>query len=275
MHTLSSYPPPQTAQNCTESDLYLAKNLKSGEYVAYKCKNGLWDVVTPLYVGKKHMGNIYTGQFFYDDDQIDEETFVKQAGMYGFDKDAYWDAFRRIPRYSKETIDHLMSFLVKFTACISKIGFANDQLKKELRERQRSEIALQKSEEQLRAIFNAASNVSFIITDAKDPEPIIKGFSPGAEQIFGYGRNEVLGKPVSILHVPEGVKNFPEAHRKMRNGKIGFSGETTLVRKAGETFPALFSTHPLQDGKGGMYAAVSVSFDISEQKNLKANSSSP
>ncbi len=56
---------PKTARNCTESDLYLAKNLKPGEYVDYKCKKGLWDVVTPLYVGTKHLGNIYTGQFFY------------------------------------------------------------------------------------------------------------------------------------------------------------------------------------------------------------------
>ena len=261
---------PQTARNCTESDLYLAKNLKPGEYVAYKCKNGLWDVVTPLYVGKKHMGNIYTGQFFYDDDHVDEETFVKQAEMHGFDKDAYLDAFRRIPRYSKESIDHLMGFLVKFTAYISKVGFANDRLKKEIRERKRSENALQKSEERLRAIFKAAHNVSFIITDAENAEPIIQEFSPGAEQIFGYNRNEALGKPVSILHIPEDVKKFPEALRKMRSGKIGFSGEMTLVRKSGETFPALFSTYPLLDGKGEMYAAVGVSFDITEQKRLES-----
>ena len=55
---------PETAKNCTESDLYLANNLKPGEHVSYKCKNGLWDVVTPLFIGEKHMGNIYTGQFF-------------------------------------------------------------------------------------------------------------------------------------------------------------------------------------------------------------------
>jgi len=41
---------PETAHNCTISDLFLAKNLKLGEYLGYKCNNGLWDVITPLYM---------------------------------------------------------------------------------------------------------------------------------------------------------------------------------------------------------------------------------
>ena len=140
--------------------------------------------------------------------------------------------------------------------------------------RKRSEIALQKSEEQLRTIFKAAKNVSFIITDTiqsgKNPEPKILEFSPGAEEIFGYSRDEVLGKPVSIFHLPEDVQNFSQIHEHMREGKTGFSGETTLVRKSGETFPALFSTYPLLDEKGEMYATLGVSLDLKEQQKLEA-----
>jgi nitrogen-specific signal transduction histidine kinase/ligand-binding sensor protein len=147
---------PKTALNCTESDLFLAKNLKPGEYVSYKCKNGLWDVVTPLYIENKHLGNIYTGQFFYDDDHIDEEFFIKQAEACGFDKISYLDALRRIPRYSRETINHLMHFLVKFTTYISKIGFFNIQLEKEIRERKLAEEALHHKT----ALFEAQLNSS-------------------------------------------------------------------------------------------------------------------
>ena len=39
---------PQSCANCTESDLFLASHLQEGEFVDYKCKNGLWDVVTPV-----------------------------------------------------------------------------------------------------------------------------------------------------------------------------------------------------------------------------------
>lgn len=125
---------------------------------------------------------------------------------------------------------------------------------------------LRRSEEELRAIFEAAENVSFIITDATDPDPKILEFSPGAEKIFGYSRREVVGETVSRLHLPEDVALFPEVHRQMREGSRGLSGLTTLVRKSGERFPALFSTYPLIDGEGDMEAALGVSIDITEQK---------
>ena len=130
---------PITARNCTQSDLFLAQKLKPGQYADYKCKNGLWDVVTPLYIGGRHLGNIYTGQFFYDDDVVDEEFFIKQATLYGFDKEPYMDAYRRIPRYSRKTIKHLMGFLVKFTTYISRTSLLNLQLEKEMRHRDKAE----------------------------------------------------------------------------------------------------------------------------------------
>ncbi|MBA3035264.1 MAG: PAS domain S-box protein, partial [Desulfobacterium sp.] len=145
---------PETARNCTESDLFLAKNLKPGEYVDYKCKNGLWDVVTPLYVGNKHLGNIYTGQFFYDDEQIDEEIFIKQAEMYGFDKVSYLQALRRVPRYSRKTVKHLMHFLVKFTTYVSGISLLNTKLEKEIQERRLAEKAHQESESFIKAVMD-------------------------------------------------------------------------------------------------------------------------
>ncbi len=147
---------PKTALNCTESDLFLARNLKPGEYIEYKCKNGLRDVVTPLYVGGKHLGNIYTGQFFYDDEPVNEDFFIQQAKTYGFDPASYMDAFRRIPRYSRETITHLMDFLAKFTSYISRVSFANIQLEKEIREREQAEQARQNSERLLNEVGRIA-----------------------------------------------------------------------------------------------------------------------
>ena len=48
--------------------------------------------------------------FFYNDELIDEKYFIMQAEEYGFDKNSYLDAFRRIPRYNRDTVNHLMSF---------------------------------------------------------------------------------------------------------------------------------------------------------------------
>lgn len=129
--------------------------------------------------------------------------------------------------------------------------------------------ALKKSEERLRAIFEAAEDVSFVITDIQSPEPLVLDFSPGAEKIFGYRREEVVGTPVSRLYPPEDVARFAEAHMLAKRGNAGFSGEAPLVRRSGEVFPALFTTYPLLDEKGEVYAVLGVGIDISEQKKIE------
>ncbi len=136
--------------------------------------------------------------------------------------------------------------------------------------RRNAENALRRSEQRLRTIFQAAETVAFVITDAADPVPAIIEFSPGAEKIFACTREEMIGKPVSSLHLPEDVENFPEHHRFMRETKQGRSREITLLRSNGEQFPALFSTHPLIDESGKMWAALGVSIDISAQKKTEA-----
>jgi len=134
----------ETAGFCRESDLYLARNLKPGEYIAYKCRNNLWDVVTPLYIGTRHVSNIYTGQFFYDDETLDETVFVAQAEKYGFDRDEYLGALHRVPRFSRKQIDDLMSFMVKLTGFVSRLSYSNLKLARLMAEEKRVQEELQK-----------------------------------------------------------------------------------------------------------------------------------
>ncbi|HPJ30528.1 MAG TPA: PAS domain S-box protein [Methanothrix sp.] len=135
--------------------------------------------------------------------------------------------------------------------------------------RLRAEDELGKSEEHLRAIFEAAENISFVITDVQHPDPIVLEFSPGAEKIFGYSRQEIVGKTVSRLYLPEDVPLFSEVHRMMREEKRGFSIPTTLVRRSGERFPAFFSAYPLFDENGRMRAVLGVSIDITDQRRME------
>lgn len=125
---------PQSLKNCLESDLHLARNVKQGEYAAYKCKNGLVDLVTPLFLGGKHVGNIYTGQFLYDDEPVDESLFAKQAAKYDFDKKAYLDALSRVPRVSRKRAESTMDYLAKMAIFISSLSFSNLKLAKAITE---------------------------------------------------------------------------------------------------------------------------------------------
>ena len=123
---------PETLKNCLESDLKLTQGLEPGEFRTYKCKNNMWDIVTPLFIGGKQVGNVFTGQFFFEGEDIDREVFVKQAEKFGFDKKAYLCALDKAPRWNKETVLHLMTFYAKLSEMISKLSFSNLKLAKSL-----------------------------------------------------------------------------------------------------------------------------------------------
>ena len=178
---------PQAAQNCTESDLFLAQNLKPGEYVAYKCQNHLWDVATPLFIGGKHVGNIYAGQFFYDDEPLDEQLFIDQAGKYGFDQELYLSALHRVPRISRGRVKPLMDFLTKFSALVSKLSFSNLKLAKAMSEQQRIEAALRQSEEHFRRLTKLSPVPVLIINLRGDIEYLNDRFLT----TFGYNLDDI------------------------------------------------------------------------------------
>jgi PAS domain S-box-containing protein len=141
-------------------------------------------------------------------------------------------------------------------------------LNNELLERKKAEDALHERDRHLKAIFEAAKNVSFIIADAKSRKPVILEFSPGAEKCFGYSREEVLGKPVTMLLVPEDRDKLAEAASRMRKDST-LSGYRQLMRRNSETFPAMYSIYPLLDQSGELYAALGVCIDITEQKRME------
>jgi PAS domain S-box-containing protein len=167
----------------------------------------------------------------------------------------------------KEAYDAMEARVAERTTALME---ANQQLTIEIEDRKNAEEAVQERERTLRGIFNAAKNVSLIITDVEGEDCRILEFSPGAELMFGYSRQEAIGKRVAMLHMPEDVRRFPETIDSLRvNHRTGFNGETMLVRKSGEAFPALFTTYPLFDERGVMTGTLGVSFDITAQKKLE------
>ncbi len=257
---------PETAHNCTKSDLYLSKNLKPGEYVDYKCQNGLWDVVTPLYLGTKHLGNIFTGQFFYDDEDVDEEYFIKQAEKYGFDKNSYLDALRRIPRYNSDTINHLMSFLVKFTTYISKIGLTNIQLEKEITERKQAEESLKKSESQLRTLIDTIPDLVWL----KDMDGVYISCNAKFERFFGAKEAEIVGK-TDYDFVDWELADFFRKKDKiaMTADMPSINEEEVIYADDGHKEQLETIKMPMYDSKGRLIGVLGIARDITGRKKME------
>jgi PAS domain S-box-containing protein len=122
-------------QRCLESDLELSRGISRGEFMMYKCKNNMWDVATPIIVGTRHLGNIFSGPFLLQDELLDYEIFRSQARKYGFDENAYIGALERAPRLSRETVNAGMAFFTKLAVMISELSFSNIKLARSLAER--------------------------------------------------------------------------------------------------------------------------------------------
>jgi len=118
---------PQTCAHCIESDTVLTADIPVSEVRLYQCKNGMWDAATPIFVGGEHLGNLFTGQFFFDDEPVDLEFFRSQARRYGFDEVAYLAAVDAVPRLSREVVDTGLSFLTKLSSMISQLSYSNTQ----------------------------------------------------------------------------------------------------------------------------------------------------
>jgi len=123
---------PHSLEKCIESDLEFSGSLKKGEIRIYTCKNNMQEVVTPLYIGDKHVGNVFFGQFFFENQKINRNLFAAQAEIYGFNKKEYLAALERVPRFSREKIERLMVFYARLTEIISKLSHSNLKLAKSL-----------------------------------------------------------------------------------------------------------------------------------------------
>ena len=132
----------ETCRHCLESDLQLSAGLAQGQYRLYKCKNNMWDIATPIVVAGRHLGNLFSGQFFFENEVVDRELFRGQARQFGFDEEQYLAALDRVPRLSRETIDHAMAFFLKLADMISQLAYSNVKLARLLADRKRIEEEL-------------------------------------------------------------------------------------------------------------------------------------
>lgn len=159
---------PQTLWNCLESDLVLTQGVARGEFRAYKCKNNMWDIVTPIVIGGHHLGNLFSGQFFFDDEAVDKNVFVAQAEKYGFNKDAYLAALDRVPRWNRAVVQNLMQFYAKLFEMISKLSYSNLKLSKALSHQKLIERKLRENQQDLNHAQKVAKTGSWRLNVQKN-----------------------------------------------------------------------------------------------------------
>ncbi|MFQ6024707.1 MAG: putative bifunctional diguanylate cyclase/phosphodiesterase [Acidiferrobacterales bacterium] len=138
---------------------------------------------------------------------------------------------------------------------------ANKELGHEIAERKRIEQALQAAKDYADNLIT--SSIDMIVS--VDVNRNIVEFNPAAEKAFGYGKAEVLGKPVDLLYADqsEGVQR----HANTLDG--GFTGEVVNKRKNGEIFYSYVSASVMHDATGRVVGVMGTSRDITERKRAE------
>ena len=151
----------ESCNNCIESDVYMTQGLVHGEYKIYKCKNNLWEAVTPIMLGQKHVGNLFLSQFFFEDNILNYKIFEAQAEKYGFDFLDYMEALEKVPKWNLKKVETIMGFYLKFAEMISSLSLSNLKLAKSLEDHKITENALKLSERNYRDLVDYTSVAVF------------------------------------------------------------------------------------------------------------------
>jgi len=222
---------PVTAERCRQSDEYINTRLTSTSPVQYKCQNGLWDLAVPIIITGEHVATLFMGQFFYDDEEIDEDFYRRQAIEFGFDASRYLAALRRIPVYTREKVERIMEFYSSFVNFLVSIGLSNQQ-------RSEAEKALRESEEKFAKAFHTAP-IPIVLSTIE--EGILLEVNEEFERQHGYTKGEVIGRTAAELNLWCDPQVRQEIVTRLKEGGEVRNREITLRDKDGGLRFALYS----------------------------------
>jgi PAS domain S-box-containing protein len=124
---------------------------------------------------------------------------------------------------------------------------------------------------ELRAASIGAANLAAIVQNSPDAimrlslDGIFQSWNPGAERLFGYTRDEMIGRPVSVLVPPDRSEELTPIVKMARGGVAPPPFETVRLRKDGTRVDVEILISPILES-GRVIATTGVLRDITERK---------
>ncbi len=104
---------------------------------------------------------------------------------------------------------------------------------------------------------------------SKTLEGLITSWNKGAERIFGYAPQEVVGKPISLLIPPDRQEEEPQILARLRRGERVDHFETVRITKDGRFVEVSVTISPVYDQTGRIIGASKIARDITPQKQAE------
>src|SRR5688572_22884119 len=104
---------------------------------------------------------------------------------------------------------------------------------------------------------------------SKTLDGIITSWNKGAERIFGYTAEEVIGRPITIIIPPDHLDEEPAILARLRAGERVNHFETVRVRKDGKLVDISLSISPIIGPGGQIIGASKIARDITKQHQAR------
>ncbi len=105
---------------------------------------------------------------------------------------------------------------------------------------------------------------------SKDLNGIIESWNGGAERLFGYRAEEVIGKPITIIIPTERLQEETEILGRIRRGERIDHFETIRMRKDGSPVEISLTVSPILNAEGTVVGASKIARDVTELRRASA-----
>lgn len=131
------------------------------------------------------------------------------------------------------------------------------------------DITERKRGDEIRARLAAIVESSDVAIIGKDLQGIVNAWNLGAERLFGYKAEEMIGESIRKILPPGAEAEEDEILRRVALGEKITHSEVTRRKKNGEIVWVSVSISPIKDKSGTIIGASKFARDITEQKQLE------
>ncbi len=155
-----------------------------------------------------------------------------------------------------------------FKQAQSEIATLNAGLEERVRERT---LQLAEANDHLKQAQQSNALLAAIVAFSDDAifsetlQGIITSWNAGAEHLFGYAAEEILGKHVSLIIPPQSLESETEILARLHLSGAVEHLETTRLRKNGQPVEVSITLSPMRDAGGQIVGASKILRDVSER----------
>ncbi|HEX8556760.1 MAG TPA: PAS domain S-box protein [Pyrinomonadaceae bacterium] len=135
------------------------------------------------------------------------------------------------------------------------------EITRDVTERRRAEMRLR----QAAAIVENSDDAII----SKDLDGVILSWNPGAERLYGYTAEEIIGRPVTVLIPEDRPDEEPNILARIRRGERVDHYETVRRRKDGTFLDVSLTVSPVKDAEGRIVGASKIARDITGRRRAE------